>query len=206
MSVNPCKSDSFINNIITWLPFNSYLYIKPETMKNQPTTEPMKRGEFIRSLGLSSAALMAFYCMGTGLTACGSKDDPTPATGGMGTTPPTTSSGLTGNAETARGAINFTLDLTSNDFKAMKTAGEFVKIGDVLVANASGSFVAVQRLCTHNDLDGLSYRLNSNDIGCNVHGSVFATSGTVKNGPAARALRVYTTALSTDGNRLTITA
>jgi len=167
----------------------------------------MKRGEFIRSLGLSSAALMAFYCMGT-LTSCSSKNDPAPATGGTGTgtTPPTTSSGLTGNTETAKGAINFTLDLTSNDFKAMKTAGEFVKIGDVLVANASGGFVAVQRLCTHNDLDGLSYRLNSNDIGCNVHGSVFATSGTVKNGPAARALRVYTTALSTDGNKLTITA
>jgi len=164
----------------------------------------MKRGEFIRSLGLSSAALMAFYCMGT-LTSC-SSDDPAPTTGAGGTTPPTTSSGLTGNAETSKGAINFTLDLTSNDFKTLKTAGEFVKIGDVLVASVTGGFVAVQRLCTHNNLDGLSYRLNSNDIGCNVHGSVFATTGTVKNGPAASALKTYKTALSTDGNKLTVTA
>ncbi|MBC7571019.1 MAG: Rieske 2Fe-2S domain-containing protein [Spirosoma sp.] len=175
-------------------------------MENQSTTDQLKRGEFIRSLGLSSAALMAFYCMGT-LTSCSSKNDPAPvAPTPPTTTPPTTATGLTGNTETAKGAINFTVDLTSNNYKALKTAGEFVKIGDVLVANTSGGFVAVQRLCTHNSLDGLSYRLNSNDIGCNVHGSVFATSGTVKNGPAASALRVYTTALSTDGNKLTITA
>lgn len=175
-------------------------------METQPTTNQMKRGEFIRNLGLSSAALMSFYCMGT-LTSCSSSNDPAPATGTGGTTPPTTSSGLTGNAETSKGAINFTLDLTSADFKALKTAGEFAKIGDVLVASVKGgSYVAVQRLCTHNDLDGLSYRLGSDDIGCSIHGSVFATTGTVKGGPATSALRLYKTALSTDGNKLTITA
>ncbi len=176
-------------------------------MENQLITEPIKRGEFIRSLGLSSAALMAFYCMGT-LTSCSSKNDPAPvAPVTPDPKPPTTGVGLTGNAETSKGAINFTLDLTSTDYKTLKTAGEFVKVGDVLVANTKGgNFVVVQRLCTHQGLDGLSYRLGSDDIGCNVHGSVFATSGTVKNGPAASALKVYKTALSTDGNKLTVTA
>lgn len=168
-------------------------------MKENFTTDQMKRGEFVRSLGLSSAALMAFYCMGT-LTSCSSSNDPAP------TTPPATT-GLTGNAETAKGTINFTLDLTSNDYKPLKTSGEFVKVGDVLVANAKGgNYVAVQRLCTHQGLDGLSYRLGSDDIGCNVHGSVFATSGAVKNGPAANALKLYKATLSSDGNKLTVTA
>ncbi|MEZ4903797.1 MAG: hypothetical protein R2822_19595 [Spirosomataceae bacterium] len=33
-------------------------------------TESMKRGQFLRELGLSSGALMAFYCLGTTMTAC----------------------------------------------------------------------------------------------------------------------------------------
>ena len=176
-------------------------------MGNQPTNDQMKRGEFVRSLGLSSAALMAFYCVGT-LTSCSSNSDPAPATGG--TTSPTTSSGLTGNAQTASGAINFTLDLTSNDYKSLKTSGEYVKIGDVLVANTKGGgYVAIQRLCTHQNLDGVSYRLSSDDFGCNVHGSVYALNGTVQvaaGGPSQPAMKLYKTVLGTDGNKLTVTA
>ncbi len=73
----------------------------------------MNRGEFLRSLGLSSATLMAYYCMGTTLTACssGSTNDPTPAPGA--------STGLTGNADTSKGAINFTLDLNSTDYSML---------------------------------------------------------------------------------------
>ena len=170
----------------------------------------MKRGEFVRSLGLSSAALMAFYCMGT-LTSCSSKNDPTPVTPPTTTppttTPPTTATGLTGNAETSKGAINFTLDLTSTDYKNLKTAGEFVKVGDVLVASAKGGgFAAIQRLCTHQNFDTVSYRLGSDDFLCSTHGSVFATNGSVKGGPAVNAMKLYKTALSTDGNKLTVTA
>lgn len=175
-------------------------------MKNQQETEQMKRGEFLRSLGMSSAALMAFYCMGTGLTACGSKNDPTPATPTTPTTPGT-SAGLTGNAETAKGAINFTLDLTSNNYKALKTEGQFIKIGDVLVANTKGNkFVTIQRLCTHQLLDQVSYRLGSDDFNCSHQNSTFATDGTVKQGPAASAMKLYKSTLSTDGNKLTVTA
>lgn len=173
-------------------------------MENKQTTDTINRSEFLRSLGLSSAALMAFYCMGT-LTAC-SSDDPAPS---GGTTTPTTSSGLTGNAETSKGAINFTLDLTSSDYKSLKTEGQFVKVGDVLVANAKGSkYVAIQRLCTHQGQDGVSYRLASDDFNCNVHGSVFAIDGSVKVAaqPGQSAMKVYKTTLSTDGNKLQVTA
>lgn len=173
-------------------------------MQNNPTTnDSMKRGEFLRSLGLSSAALMAFYCMGT-LSGCsgGGDDDPAPAT----TT--TSSAGLTGNADASKGAINFTLDLTNADFKALKTEGQYVKIGSVIVANAKGNkYVAIQRLCTHEMQDGISYRLSSDDFGCSVHGSVYATNGSVKvaaGGPGQPAMKVYKTTLSTDGNKLQV--
>lgn len=174
-------------------------------MKINPTTSQLNRGEFLRSLGMSSAALMAFYCMGTGLTACSSKsNDPTP------TPAPTTGTGLTGNSETAKGAINFTLDLTDAAYSKLKTAGEFVKVGDVLVANTKGNkFVAIQRLCTHQQNDLVSYRLTSDDFFCDAHGSVFATDGSVKvaaGGPSQPAMKLYKTSPSTDGNKLTVTA
>jgi cytochrome b6-f complex iron-sulfur subunit len=121
--------------------------------------------------------------------------------------PPATSTGLTGNTETAKGPINFTLDLTSNDYKALKTEGQFIKIGDVLVANTKGNkFVTIQRLCTHQFLDQVSYRLGSDDFNCSHQNSIFATDGTVKQGPAASAMKLYKSTLSTDGNKLTVTA
>lgn len=175
-------------------------------MKTKLVPHQLNRGEFLRGLGMSSAALMAFYCMGTGLTACGSKNDPMPATPATPTTPGT-ATGLSGNAETAKGAINFTVDLTNNDYKNLKTVGEFVKVGDVLIANVKGGkLVAIQRLCTHQMFDKVSYRLGSDDFGCSQHGSIFNLDGTVKGGPANTAMKLYKTALSTDGNKVTVTA
>lgn len=170
-------------------------------MKANTTTDQMKRGEFLRSLGLSSAALMSFYCLGTTMTSCSGKDDPAPAT----TTP---GPGLTGNADATKGAIDFTLDLTNADYSKLKTQGEFIKVGSVLVANVKGGrYVAMQRLCTHQQQDGVSYRLGSDDFGCNVHGSVFATDGSVKvraGGPSQPAMKLYTTTANADGSKLQV--
>lgn len=163
----------------------------------------MNRGEFLRSLGLSSAALMAFYCMGTGLTACSkSGSDPTPTP-----TPTPVGNGLTGNADASTGVVNFTVDLTNSTYSPLKTAGNFMKIGSVLVANTSGGkFVTIQRLCTHQANDLVSYNLSANNFVCSAHGSVFNVDGTVKTGPATTAMKLYTSTLSTDGNTLTVKA
>lgn len=182
-------------------------------MESNPTTDQMKRGEFLRSLGMSSAALMAFYCMGTGLTACSSSsDDPTPTTGtGMGAGTGTgtgtgTGSGLTGNSDASKGAINYTLDLNSSDYTKLKTAGQFAIVGSTLVAKAKdGSLIALSKSCTHQGTEVL-YRTATDDIFCPNHGSQFTTAGAVKVGPASSPLTQYKTALSTDGNKLTITA
>ncbi|TAE37047.1 MAG: Rieske (2Fe-2S) protein [Runella slithyformis] len=161
--------------------------------------ETISRGQFIRDLGLSSATLMAFYCMGTTLTSCtNSTPDPTP--------PPTNpvNTGLTGNAELGKGAINFTLDLTSENFKKLKTEGQFVIVGDVIVANAKGNkLIALAKACTHQGT-AVEYRLGNDDFLCANHGSVFNTNGSVKQAPAATPLTVFKTELSMNGNSLVV--
>ncbi|KQS32845.1 ubiquinol-cytochrome c reductase iron-sulfur subunit [Dyadobacter sp. Leaf189] len=160
--------------------------------------EKMKRGEFLRSLGLSTSTLMAFYCIGTTMTACGSssEDDPAPVD------PVVDPSGISGN--TTGNAINFTIDLTK--VSNLKTKGKFEIIGDTIVAfTEAGTYVALARRCTHEGTN-VQYRLSQNDFWCPNHQSEFSTTGAVENGPATTALKTYKTSLSTDGNTVTVTA
>lgn len=160
----------------------------------------MKRGQFLRELGLSSSALLAFYCIGTTMTACstgGSDPTPTPGTG--------TTSGVTGNADTSKGAISFTIDLTNSNYSKLKTAGNFVIVDSIIVANAKGTFVALSKVCTHEGTT-VDYRASQNDFFCSNHGSEYSTTGAVEVGPATKALTVYQAQLSTDGNTLTVKA
>lgn len=159
--------------------------------------ETMKRGEFLRSLGLSTSTLMAFYCLGTTMTACGSDgDDPDPKPGG--------GTGLTGTA--TGNNINFTVDLTNASYSSLKTAGEYKIVGDVLVAFTTGNaYVALTKICTHEG-NPVQYRKSSNDVYCPSHNSEFTTTGAVQQGPAALPLKSYKATLSADGNTLTVIA
>lgn len=149
----------------------------------------MKRGEFLRSLGLSSAALMSFYCLGTTMTSCSKGgSDPTPAT-------PTPTTGST----------NFTLDLTTADYSKLKTDGEYAYKDNIIVARVKGgSYVALSKVCTHQGTT-VQYRSSQNDFYCPNHGSEFSTTGAVEVGPASQALKVYKTVLSSDGTKLQVT-
>ncbi|RYF78283.1 MAG: (2Fe-2S)-binding protein [Cytophagaceae bacterium] len=173
----------------------------------QESEATLSRGEFIRSLGMSSAALMAFYCMGT-LSSCkGSTTDPAPVVitpgGGSGGT----GNGVTGNASTGSGAINFTIDLTNANFTGLKTAGGYVSVGDIIVFNASGSYNALGRICTHQG-GSLLYSSSSNDLICDLHSSHFNIDGSPKSQPVGggtiTAVKAYSTTLS--GNSLTVKA
>lgn len=161
-------------------------------------TSQLSRGQFLKQLGMSSAALMSFYCLGTGLTSC-SKDeaDPTPTT-----TTGSTNSGVTG---TTSGAIDFTIDLTNANFVKLKTEGEFVYVADIIIANAKGTFVALSKACTHQGTT-INYRSATNDFLCPNHGSQFKTDGTVSKDPATKALTVYKTELLNSNNSLKIKA
>lgn len=161
----------------------------------------MKRGDFLRSLGLSTSTLMAYWCLGTAMTACGSSDDdPTPDPDPN----PGTGTGISGT--TTGSAINFTVDLTNSNTSKLKTNGNYIITGDVLVAKTTaGNYVALSKICTHEG-NPVQYRSNSNDIFCQTHGSTFSIAGAVTNGPAAVALKTYTVTVSTDGNTLTVKA
>lgn len=178
-------------------------------MPNNPNSTPqpaaetaLSRGEFIRSLGMSSAALMAFYCMGT-LSSCkGSTSDPAPVV-----ITPGTGSGVTGNASTGSGAINFTLDLTNTNFTNLKTAGNFVNVGDVIVFNAGGTYKALGRICTHQS-GNLIYSPTTSDLICDLHSSHYNLDGSPKSQPIGggtiTAVKAYAATLS--GSSLTVKA
>jgi cytochrome b6-f complex iron-sulfur subunit len=149
----------------------------------------INRGAFLKDLGLSSSALMAFYCLG-GLTACSSETEPSPATPPAVTPPPVATK------------IDFVLDLTSNDFKKLKTEGEFVYKDAIIIANVKGGkYVALSKACTHQNT-AVQYRLNNDDFWCPTHGSEFGTGGKVNKSPAASPLIVYNTELKADALRI----
>ncbi|PLK45769.1 ubiquinol-cytochrome c reductase iron-sulfur subunit [Emticicia sp. TH156] len=166
----------------------------------------LTRGQFLQKLGLSSGALMAFYCMGTGLTSCLSSggDDPKPG----GTNTPGTGSGTTSGAvkgTTSGAGIDFTIDLTNADYSKLKTSGEFGYVANIIIANTGSGYVALSKLCTHQG-STISYRNDSKDFRCPTHGSEFNQDGTVKLSPATQSLQVFKTELQNSGNTLRVSA
>lgn len=164
----------------------------------------LSRGQFLRKLGLSSGALMAFYCLGTGLTACSGSgsDDPTPASGGSGGGG-TTSGAIKGT--TTGAGIDFTIDLTHADYSKLKTAGEYAYVANIIIANTGSSFVALSKVCTHQG-SIISYRSGTNDFRCPNHGSEFNPDGSVKLSPATQSLAVFKTEVQNSGNTLRVSA
>ncbi len=132
------------------------------------TQESITRKEFLKSLGLGGAALMAV------ITSCQNADSVAPS-----------------------GSI----DLASK----LLTVNSFEYLGNVIVAriatgNASASFVALSKVCTH---EGTTVVFQSNGkIHCPNHGAEFNTSGAVTLGPATKALTKYTVAIT--GTTLTV--
>jgi cytochrome b6-f complex iron-sulfur subunit len=132
--------------------------------------ETISRKEFLSLLGLSSAAVALTYCFG-------------------GCQPAS-------NGPTAPTNVDFTLDLTNAAYSALNSNGGYVYNQGVIVARTiNGTFVAVSQTCTHAG-GTVVYDKNINDFYCPVHGSVFSTSGSVINGPAASPLAKYNTSLT----------
>ncbi len=164
--------------------------------------ETLDRSEFIRKLGLGSKALLAFYCLG-GISAC-STESPEPEDDNSGSTGNTNTGGSSGVTGTTSGiSVNFTVDLTHATYQKLKTEGEYVYVDGIIIANAKGTLVALSKACTHEGTS-VQYRKNQDDLFCPNHNSRFSTSGSVLASPASKALTVYKTTLSADGNTLTV--
>ena len=164
----------------------------------------LNRGQFMRELGLSSGALMAFYC----LESCSKPAEVAPKPVVItppaipAPTPTPVNTGITGNTETGKGKIDFVLDLAVAPNDKLKIENEFAVIGDVFIAfTKSKNYIALSKFCTHEN-QPLKYRSATDDIKCDTHGSEFKTSGAVQAGPATRALIKYVVTL--DGSKLTV--
>ncbi|MBP6619846.1 MAG: Rieske (2Fe-2S) protein [Leadbetterella sp.] len=157
------------------------------------------RGQFLKTLGLSSKALLAFYCIGA-VSACSSEENTVTPDNNTGNTGDTTS-GITGT--TTGASLNYTIDLKNSNYSKLLTAGEFVIIGDTLVANANGNYVAVSKTCTHEGTT-LTFRKTQGDLFCNNHSSEFRTDGSVQAGPASSALKTFKTTFDATASTLKI--
>lgn len=98
--------------------------------------------------------------------------------------------------------VDFTLDLTSSQYKSLQTNGGYIyKEGIIVAKTINGDYVAVSAICTHAGTY-VQYTASNNSFYCPSHGSDFTTSGSVINGPAYIPLKQYKTALS--GNSLRV--
>lgn len=101
------------------------------------------------------------------------------------------------------GSNKITIDLKNAAYAALNSAGGSMVIQSVIIANiGGGNFVALSSVCTHQGCT-VGYSLAANNFPCPCHGSVFSTSGSVVNGPAALPLSSY--GVSKAGDILTIT-
>lgn len=76
---------------------------------------------------------------------------------------------------------------------------------DLYVTRVSNtSAIAVSTVCTHQGCQINAYDANSQEYACPCHGSVFASDGTVVQGPASQALTSYTGTIGSSDINFTI--
>ncbi|MES2733237.1 MAG: Rieske 2Fe-2S domain-containing protein [Bacteroidota bacterium] len=155
------------------------------------TDTPITRTAFLKSLGLSGAALMSIYCLGGLTSACTNKtDEPAPQTI---PNPPSTPLG---------GKTDFTLDLAAPANSALASDGGFMYQNNIIIAKVNSStFVALSKVCTHQGTT-VTFEAANNRFHCDNHGSNFSTTGSVINGPAASSLKQYNTTLTDNSLRV----
>lgn len=141
----------------------------------------MNRRDSIQKFVLGGTVLLLVPSV---LKSCTKKDSTT--TPGAGDPPATTS---------------IDLDLTLAANSALNATGGSLIVRSILVANTGTGFIALSSICTHEGCT-VAYTPSTGTIQCGCHGSQFATTGSVINGPAALPLQAYP--VSKAGNILTI--
>ncbi|MFC3560604.1 QcrA and Rieske domain-containing protein [Pedobacter jamesrossensis] len=133
----------------------------------------MDRKDFLNSMGMSAAAFALLNCMGCKKTDIGSSPDTIGPSG-----------------------INFTIDLSlAANSALLGNGGSLISNGLIVARTKTGSYIAVQRSCTHESYT-LTYQSPNSRFYCPNHGATFSEGGAVTNGPATRSLTVYNTTLT----------
>lgn len=140
----------------------------------------IKRNEFLKSLGLKGASLMAVYCGATALASCQNDSEVSPSS-----------------------AIDFTLDLSSSAFNSLQTVGNFIVNNGVVVARVSSSaFAAVTQVCSHEGQKRIMYNKTGNLFSCDAHGATFSVNGAKLNNVSSKGIAAYQTTLTNNSLRV----
>lgn len=135
----------------------------------------MERQEFLKTLGISFAAV----CVGSCISACGKKDDATPANN----TPPPPSGTFV------------SADLSEFIGVGFKKLVSGIAIFRIAAGDTAASFIAIQPLCTHAQGE-LDWKSESNFIQCRRHQAQFTANGVntspPQGGGTAPNLKTYT--------------
>ena len=103
--------------------------------------------------------------------------------------------------DTPVAATKIDLDLTLPDNSALNTTDGSLIVQSILVVNTGTGFIALSSICTHQGCT-VAYTPSTGTIQCGCHGSQFATTGSVINGPATLPLQSHP--VTKAGNVLTI--
>jgi len=99
-------------------------------------------------------------------------------------------------------APEFTLDLTIPENSVLNSnGGSLIKNGIIVAHTSSGAFIAVASACPHFGAN-VSFDSAKSRFHCSRHGSNFEANGSLINGPATTALKLYSVRLA--GNLLSI--
>ena len=101
---------------------------------------------------------------------------------------------------------NVCIDLTDTNNADLTQAGGAMIVGMAgdsvaVIRKSATEVVALSAICTHAGCE-MDYNAGTQQMDCNCHGSVFALSGSVVNGPARRPVQVYQATLA--NNTITV--
>ena len=137
----------------------------------------IKRHEFLKSLGLKGASLLAVYCGASALSSC-QNESVTPASN-----------------------VDFTLDLTNASYSVLNTVGKYITINKVVIARVSAtSFAAVTQICSHEGQAQVMY--NGSGFSCPAHGATFSITGAKTNNVSNKGITAYQTTLTNSSLRV----
>lgn len=140
-----------------------------------------------RAFVLHTCEAASLAALGSILQGCGG--------GGSDTSPSNVPSLSTINATVANGQVSVSIDAGSPLANVNSAALVQTSSGSFLVARTGqNAFTALTAVCTHEGC--IVSGFENQTYVCPCHGSRYATSGTVVNGPATVALRQFTTQFS----------
>ena len=131
----------------------------------------IKRHEFLKSLGLKGASLLAVYCGASALSSC-SNESVTPAN-----------------------SADFTLDLNNATYNKLNTVGNYVIANGIVIARVSSTaFAAVTQVCSHENKANVIY--SGGGFYCTQHGATFTTAGVGTNANGSKGIQAYKSTLT----------